>query len=114
MPVTIYHNPRCSKSRKTLRLIEESGFKPQVVDYMKEPPTPEQLEDLLSRLGINASELVRRGEEVYRALNLDNASEEEVLLAMSREPVLIQRPIVVRGRRARLGRPPEDVLELLE
>jgi len=114
MPVTIYHNPRCSKSRATLQLIEEAGFKPRVVAYMTSPPSQSELSELLSKLGMRPSELVRRGEEAFRTQNLAQASEEELLAAMSHDPRLIQRPIVVRGAKARLGRPPEDVLELLE
>lgn len=114
MPVTIYHNPRCSKSRETLQLIRESGFQPRIIEYMESPPSVETLTELLKKLGMQASELVRRNESVFREMNLAAADEQALIEAMSREPRLIQRPIVVRGRQARLGRPPEDVLELLE
>ncbi|MDQ2069443.1 arsenate reductase (glutaredoxin) [Natronospira bacteriovora] len=114
MPVTIYHNPRCSKSRQTLELIRDAGFQPQIIEYMNSPPSVDTLRDLLTKLGLGAADLVRRNEAAFREMGLSSASEETLLEAMSREPKLIQRPIVVRGRQARLGRPPEDVLEILE
>ncbi|MCP1726169.1 arsenate reductase [Natronospira proteinivora] len=114
MPVTIYHNTRCSKSRATLKLIEEAGFQAEIIDYMKHPPAPETLEVLLQKLGMQAKDLVRRNETAFKGAGLDQADERTLIEAMSREPRLIQRPIVVRGQRARLGRPPEDVLEILE
>jgi len=114
MPVTIYHNPRCSKSRATLQLIEEAGFQPDIIEYMKSPPSPDTLRGLLDKLGMGAHDLVRRGEAAFKEKGLADADEDTLIQAMSEEPRLIQRPIVVRGRQARLGRPPEDVLELLE
>jgi arsenate reductase (glutaredoxin) len=114
MPVTIYHNPRCSKSRETLQLIRESGFQPHIIEYMDSPPSVETLRDLLKKLGMQASDLVRHNETAFRDMKLASADEQTLIEAMSREPRLIQRPIVVRGRQARLGRPPEDVLEILE
>jgi arsenate reductase (glutaredoxin) len=114
MPVTIYHNPRCSKSRETLQLIRESGFQPHIIEYMDSPPSVETLRDLLKKLGMQAGDLVRRKETAFRDMKLASADEQTLIEAMSREPRLIQRPIVVRGRQARLGRPPEDVLEILE
>lgn len=114
MPVTIYHNPRCSKSRETLQLIRESGFQPHIIEYMDSPPSVETLRDLLKKLGMQAGDLVRRNETAFRDMKLASADDQTLIEAMSRDPRLIQRPIVVRGRHARLGRPPEDVLEILE
>jgi arsenate reductase len=113
---TIYHNPRCSKSRQTLELLQRRGVDPDVVLYLEQPPTQKQLRDLLKKLGIKPRDLLRRGEEEYKTLHLDDStlSDEELLAAMNEHPKLIERPIVVRGERARLGRPPENVLELLD
>lgn len=114
MPVTIYHNPRCSKSRQTLKLIEEAGFEPRIIDYMQQPPSPDTLRELLAKLGLPASGLIRQNESAFRAMALAGADDETLIEAMSREPGIIQRPIVVSGSQARLGRPPEQVLEILE
>ena len=113
--VTIYHNPRCSKSRQTLALVEEQGVEPMVVEYLKNPPTAVELKDLLRKLGLSAKELIRRSEAAYKELGLkDSLDDEDVLItAMAENPKLIQRPIVVSGSQARLGRPPEQVLEIL-
>ncbi len=113
--VTIYHNPRCSKSRNTLALLEEHGVQPEVVLYLENPPTRAQIEQLLDKLGIDATQLVRRGEDDYKAAGLGrDSSAAEIVAAMVRYPRLIERPIVVRGERAVLGRPPENALELLD
>lgn len=111
----IYHNPRCSKSRQTLELLEQQGISPQIIRYLETPPDIAQLSDLLSKLGMQARELVRNKEAVYRELKLDSPtiSDTELLAAMVAEPKLIERPIVVKGDRAVLGRPPENVLELI-
>jgi|SRR5690554_2439660 len=113
--VTIYHNPRCSKSRQTLQLLEQHGIEPTVVEYLKTPPSVTELKTLVKRLGFNsARELMRSKEDAYKALNLgDETNESALLQAMIDEPKLIERPIVVVGEQARLGRPPEAVLELL-
>jgi arsenate reductase len=113
--ITIYHNPRCSKSRQTLALIEASGIKPTIVLYLKTPPDAEQIARLLKKLEMNARALLRTGEAEYREHNLADASlpERALIEAMARYPQLIERPIVVRGARAVLGRPPENVLALL-
>jgi len=112
---TIYHNPRCSKSRNTLALLEEKGIEPEVVLYLETHPNEAQLRMLLDKLGITAIELVRRGEQEYKDLQLSNqSSEDELIVAMAAHPRLIERPIVVRGQQAVLGRPPENVLELLD
>jgi len=115
MSVTIYHNPRCSKSRQTLALIEERGLTPKVVEYLKTPPDAKTLSDLLDKLGLEPRQLVRRQEAPYKELNLgDEALDREALIkAMVENPILIERPIVVAGGKARLGRPPETVLEIL-
>jgi arsenate reductase len=112
--VTIYHNPRCSKSRNTLALLEENGVSPDIVLYLETPPDRKQIGNLLSMLGMSAGELVRRGEQDYKACGLDrNSTDEEIVNAMATHPKLIERPIVVKGKKAVLGRPPENVLELI-
>lgn len=113
--LTLYHNPRCSKSRSTLQLLEDRGVQPTLVRYLETPPTAEQLRDLLSKLGISARQLLRTGEDEYRELNLANTalSDADLIDAMAAHPRLIERPILVAGDRAVIGRPPENVLELL-
>ncbi|MGD9388695.1 MAG: arsenate reductase (glutaredoxin) [Gammaproteobacteria bacterium] len=115
MAVTIYHNPRCSKSRQTLALLQAHGVKPRVVEYLKTPPDRATLSALLRKLSLPPSALVRRKEAEFKALGLDapDTSEDAILDAMASHPKLIERPIVVAGRKARLGRPPEAVLEIL-
>ncbi|WP_237065767.1 arsenate reductase (glutaredoxin) [Microbulbifer guangxiensis] len=112
---TIYHNPRCSKSRQTLQLLQENGIEPEVILYLETPPDTSTLADLLGKLGIGARDLLRTGEDAYRELGLKNnaLSDAQLIEAMASHPKLIQRPIVVSGNRAVLGRPPENVLELL-
>lgn len=111
----IYHNPRCSKSRNTLALLQEHGVEPEVVLYLETPPDAAGLRDLLAKLGKTPAELLRKGEAEYRELGLGaGSSDEELLAAMAGHPKLIERPIVVRGERAVLGRPPENVLALLD
>ena len=111
---TIYHNPRCSKSRNTLALLEENGIAPRVVLYLETPPDEAQIRDLLKKLGIGAADLLRRGEAEFRESGLGrDSSEQDIIAAMARHPKLIERPIVVKGKRAVLGRPPENVLELI-
>lgn len=112
---TIYHNPRCSKSRETLQLLQENGIKPDVVLYLETPPDAKTLKDLLKKLGLKPRELMRQKEAEYKAMGLDNTalSDEQLLAAMVECPKLIERPIVVHGKKAALGRPPEKVLEIL-
>ena len=111
---TIYHNPRCSKSRNTLALLKENGIEPQLVLYLETPPDSGQIKTLLGKLGLSAAELVRRSEDAYKSCGLGkDSSEEELISAMAAHPKLIERPIVVKGNRAVLGRPPENVLELI-
>jgi arsenate reductase (glutaredoxin) len=113
--VTIYHNQRCSKSRNTLALLEEHGVHPNIVLYLETPPGRREIAGLLHKLGLTAGQLVRRGEEDYKTSGLGkNSSDEEILAAMAKYPKLIERPIVVKGNKAVLGRPPENVLELLD
>jgi arsenate reductase len=114
--VTIYHNPRCSKSRETLALLKENGVEPEVVLYLDTPPTAETLKKLLKMLGMNsARELMRQKEDLYKELNLaDSAlSEDALIAAMVAHPKLVERPIVVKDGQARIGRPPEQVLEII-
>ncbi|MBB1201848.1 arsenate reductase (glutaredoxin) [Enterobacteriaceae bacterium 89] len=114
--VTIYHNPRCSKSRETLALLKDKGVEPQVVLYLDTPPDVATLKNLLKMLGMkSARELMRQKEDLYKELNLaDSAlSESDLLKAMVANPKLIERPIVLKNGQARIGRPPESVLEIL-
>jgi arsenate reductase len=116
MRVTIYHNPRCSKSRQTLQILQENGIEPDVVEYMKTPYSVAQIEELLHKLGdIDPRDLMRTKEAVYREAGLDDEylSREELIEAMAQCPTIVERPIVVRGDKAVLGRPPENVTELL-
>ncbi|MFZ1871902.1 MAG: arsenate reductase (glutaredoxin) [Chania sp.] len=114
--VTLYHNPRCSKSRETLALLEQQGITPKVVLYLETPPSVDELKKLLKELGFSsARELMRQKEDLYKELKLadESLSEEQLLQAMVANPKLIERPIVVKGGQARIGRPPEQVLEIL-
>ena len=113
--VTIYHNPRCSKSRQTLALIEEKGITPDVVLYLEDTPDAGTLKSLLAKLGISARDLMRKKEDAYKENNLADASlsEDDLIAAMTEHPKLIERPIVVNGDKAVLGRPPENVLDIL-
>lgn len=113
---TIYHNPRCSKSRQTLALLEDKGIQPEVVQYLKSPPSEAQLKNLQKALRLPARELLRSKEPEYKELGLDNPglTDEQLLSAVSRHPKLLERPIVVHGKRAVIGRPPENVLTLIE
>ena len=113
--VTIYHNPRCSKSRTTLALLEENDVSPRVVLYLETPPDASEIKGLLKKLNISAGELVRRGEADYKASGLGKESvEADIVAAMVEYPKLIERPIVVKGAKAVLGRPPENVLALID
>ena len=115
MPIRLYHNPRCSKSREALALLREHGVEPQVVEYLKQPPSAAELDRLLVQLGMEPRQLMRRGEAVYKELDLDDLALSRAALidAMVRQPILIERPIAVSGKRAVIGRPPERVLELI-
>ena len=113
--ISIYHNSRCSKSRQTLALLEEQGVQPKIIEYIKTPPTADALTDVLAQLGLNARELLRKGEAIYKELNLADKSltEQQLIEAMCEHPKLIERPIVIHKGKAKIGRPPEAVLELL-
>jgi arsenate reductase len=111
---TIYHNPRCTKSRATLELLRQRGIEPAIVLYLDSPPNTTQLRALVTKLGIEPKQLVRKGEEVYKSKYAGKAlSEAQWIKAMVDDPVLIERPIVVHGERAIIGRPPENVETLL-
>jgi len=111
----IYHNPRCSKSRETLKLLQEKGIDPEIILYLETPPDAKTLQDLLKKLGLKPRELMRTKEAEYKAqgLNDPELSDAALMEAMIATPKLIERPIVVRGGKAALGRPPEQVLEIL-
>ncbi|MBF0611608.1 MAG: arsenate reductase (glutaredoxin) [Magnetococcales bacterium] len=113
--VTIWHNPRCSKSRQGLKLLEDAGVTPQVVSYLDTPPSAQELDRVLTTLGFEPRQLMRTKEPLYRELGLDNTQlgRQELLLAMAANPKLIERPIVLKGNRVALGRPPEKVLDVL-
>lgn len=113
--VTIYHNPRCSKSRQTLALLEENGVEPQVRKYLDEAPSAEELKVVLSQLGISARGLLRKKEAEFKENGLDDMSlsDDQIIAVMTQVPKLIERPIVIKGDQARIGRPPESVLEII-
>ncbi len=113
--VVIYHNPRCSKSRQTLNLLKDRGIEPRIVEYLKTPPDEQTLYDILQMLGIQPADLIRTKEDEFSELGLKEKLTDPTALirAMTEHPILIERPIVVNGDRARLGRPPEGVLEIL-
>jgi arsenate reductase (glutaredoxin) len=113
--VTIYHNPRCTKSRETLALLEEHGVKPRIVEYLKTPPTAAELKTLVAALGMKPEQLVRKGEDVYKTEYAGKTlTDAQWIAALAKHPILIERPIVVKGSQALLGRPPENVLKLLK
>jgi arsenate reductase len=111
---TIYHNPRCSKSRAALAILTGHGIDPVVIEYLKTPPTSSDLRSILDKLGMRPAQLVRKSEDLYKAkFSNRTMNDEEWLKALVKHPVLIERPIVIRGNRAIIGRPPEKVEELL-
>ena len=115
-PIVIYHNPRCSKSRQALALIRERGVEPEIVEYLNTPLDADALRNLLGVLGMSARDLIRSGEAPYRELGLSdsNLSQDDLITAVAANPILMQRPIVRRGDRAVVGRPPERVADLLD
>ena len=115
MALTIYHNPRCSKSRQTLAMLQERGLEPTVIEYLKTPPDASTLKDLLRMLGLAPRDLMRKGETAYKELGLGDKglADDRLIQAMVENPILIERPIVVRDGRAALGRPPESVLAIV-
>jgi arsenate reductase (glutaredoxin) len=113
MPVTIYHNPRCNTSRKTLALLREKGVEPEIVEYLKIPYTAAQLKKLLGQMKMPASALIRKKEATAAGIDPSKLSEDQLIAAMVENPILVERPIVVSGNKAALGRPPEAVLSVL-
>jgi arsenate reductase (glutaredoxin) len=113
MAVTMYHNPRCNTSRRTLALLREKGVEPEIIEYLKTPYTAGQLKKLLGQLKMPASALVRKKEATAAGIDPKTMSEDELIAAMVENPIIVERPIVVAGRKAALGRPPEAVLSVL-
>jgi len=113
MPIRIYHNPRCTKSRQTLELLRQRGLEPEIVEYLKTPYTAAQLKTLLGQLKLPAKALVRKKEAAEAGVDPAKLSEDELIAAMAKHPIIVERPIVVSGGKAALGRPPEKVLEVL-
>lgn len=115
MKVTIYHNPRCSKSRQTLELLNSRGIEPEIIEYLKNPPNKSRLKQILKLLGMEPRDLMRKNEAEYKKAKLDNPelTREELISAMVEYPILIERPIVLANGKAAVGRPPEKVLEII-
>ena len=115
MTVTIYHNPRCSKSRQTLELLRGRGLEPEIIEYLKNPPDKSAMTEILALLGLTPRELMRKKEAQYSAHNLDSPalSDTQLIDAMIQHPALIERPVVLANGKAALGRPPENVLKIL-
>ncbi|NRF64811.1 arsenate reductase (glutaredoxin) [Vibrio coralliilyticus] len=114
MSVVIYHNPRCSKSRQTLALLEEKNIQPEIIKYLDTPPSVAELKSLFTQLGLNdVRAMMRTKEDIYKELNLADATDEQLFEAMAANPKLIERPIVVNNGQAKHGRPPEQVLDIL-
>lgn len=115
MSVTIYHNPRCSKSRATLALLKEKGVEPEIIEYLRTPPSKDEMTRILDGLAVAPRDLMRKKEEPYKALNLgDDSMDRDALIdAMLENPILMERPVVVKDGKYALGRPPENVLEIL-
>ena len=115
MKVSIYHNPRCSKSRQTLQLLLDRGIEPEIIEYLKTPPSNTRLKELLKLLGLQPRQLMRRKEKAYKEAGLgdDSLSSDQLILAMVDNPVLIERPIVLANGKAAIGRPPENILDIL-
>jgi arsenate reductase len=113
MPVTIYHNPRCNTSRKTLALLREKGIEPEIVEYLKTPYTTAQLKQLLAQMKLPAKAIVRRKEAAAAGIDPAKLSEDQLVAAMAKNPIIVERPIVVSACKAALGRPPEAVLKIL-
>jgi len=113
--LVIYHNPNCSKSRQTLQILEQHQCRPEIVEYLENPPDPQELKRIIDLLGVTARDLMRTTEPVYRDADLDDDSldEDEIIEAICEYPELLQRPIVVLGDKAVIGRPPERVLEII-
>jgi len=113
MSPTIYHNPRCSKSRETLALLEKKGLKPRVVEYLKMPPNASELKNIARMLGLSVREFVRTADARDAGIDPMELDEKDLIAAMVRNPAIIERPIVVNNGKAAIGRPPENVLKIL-
>ena len=112
-PITLYHNPQCSKSRQTLSLLEHNNIDFTTIEYLKTPLTADQIKAVAAKLGVPVRDITRTGEIEYHEQHLDNASDDDLAKAIAATPILMQRPIVVKGDSARIGRPPESILEIL-
>ncbi len=110
--VIIFHNSKCSKSRKTLELLQAKGVEPKIIEYLTAKLDVAQLEDVIEKLGIEAHELLRKKEDIFKTLALDTSSQDSVISAMIENPILIERPIVISGTNAVIGRPPENIEKL--
>jgi len=113
MAVTMYHNPRCNTSRKTLALLREKGVEPVIIEYLKTPPTTAELKKILGQLKMPAAKLVRKKEAAAADIDPKALSEDALIAAMVKNPIVIERPIVISGAKAALGRPPEAVLSVV-
>lgn len=115
MTITILHNPRCSKSRATLNLLRKKDIEPEIIEYLESPPTTEEFKEILAKLSLGPRDVIRTGEKIYKQMELaDTAlSDTALITAMVGNPILIERPIVINGDKAVLGRPPESVLDIL-
>ena len=115
MSIKIFHNPRCSKSRQTLQLLTDNNVQVEIIEYLKKAPSKTELESVLTLLGLSPRQLMRKGEAIYKELNLadDSLSDEQLLDAMLSNPILIERPIVLANGKAAIGRPPESVLDII-
>ncbi|WP_296418756.1 arsenate reductase (glutaredoxin) [Pseudooctadecabacter sp.] len=111
--MTLWHNPRCTKSRQTLALLQERGLQPAVRLYLQDPPTEAEIIAVRNALGVTADEMMRRGETLFKEMGLATAPEDALLAAMAAHPILIERPVLIHNGRAAIGRPPEDVLAIL-
>ena len=115
MPVTILHNPRCSKSRQSLELLKKHGVDPKVILYLKNPPTLSEIKSILKKLNLGPSEILRTGESCFKelAISLEEISDDELIALMTENPILIERPIIFDEQKAVIGRPPENTLDML-
>ena len=114
MCITIYHNPRWGKSRKTLQLLRDNGYEPNIIEYLKNPPNVNELNEICENLNMSAIDITRTNEKEYKQLNIPMNDTDDVLIEkIARHPKLLERPIVIKGKKGIIGRPPENVLELL-
>jgi arsenate reductase len=113
--VTIYHNPRCSKSRQALQLLQDNRIEPEIIDYLKNPPSAEEMTEILKLLNLHPRDLMRKQEKIYKTLQLDNPklTSQQLIAALITHPILIERPIIIRQNKAIIARPPEKALEIL-